>query len=66
MSNLSPQNIVKSLIAAGYTQAQIEVSTGISQSSISRILTGTHTDPRHSTVCALEGFYQKYMNSKKA
>lgn len=66
MSDLLPQEIVKNLIAAGYTQAQLERLTGVSQSSISRILTGTHTDPRHSTVRSLESFYREHLSSGKA
>ncbi|MHA3258798.1 helix-turn-helix domain-containing protein [Yersinia pseudotuberculosis] len=59
MSELTPQEMVKSLIHAGYTQSQIAKEVGVKQSSVSRLLTGVHTDPRFSTVRALEVFLLK-------
>ena len=46
---LAPQIVVESLIALGFTQQDIEDSTGVSQATISRILNGFHRDPRFST-----------------
>jgi len=50
---LAPQSVVESLIALGFTQQDIEGSTGISQATISRILNGFHKDPRFSTTSKL-------------
>ncbi|AIN15339.1 helix-turn-helix transcriptional regulator [Yersinia pseudotuberculosis] len=66
MSQFTPQEIVKKLIEAGYTQVHIEEHTGVNQSSISRLLTGKHTDPRLSTVRALEKFYLSVVLQEKA
>ena len=46
----TPQEIVQSMIDAGYTQTEIEAKTGVKQATISRILNGKHLDPRSSTV----------------
>ncbi|MGL6191241.1 MAG: helix-turn-helix transcriptional regulator [Serratia nevei] len=58
--------MVRALIARGYTQIQIAEATGVTQSSISRLLTGTHADPRISTVRALEKFVSSLASTEKA
>ncbi|MBK5145862.1 transcriptional regulator [Budviciaceae bacterium BWR-B9] len=53
----TPREIVQFLINAGLTQVDIQNKTGISQASISRILTGRSTDLRVSVVTALETLF---------
>ncbi|ELX0420566.1 transcriptional regulator [Salmonella enterica] len=65
MIELTPKDMVQSLIDAGYTQSQIAEATGVAQSSICRLLTGVHTDPRISTVRALENMLRTVGKSKK-
>ncbi|AMH01855.1 helix-turn-helix domain-containing protein [Serratia liquefaciens] len=59
MQSLSPKEIVQSLIASGMTQIDIRRETGISQASISRILTGKLADPRVSVAKALRDLHEK-------
>lgn len=59
MQSLSPKEIVQSLIASGMTQIDIRRETGISQASISRILTGKLVDPRVSVANALRDLHEK-------
>ena len=66
MSGLTPQEMVKSLIDSGYTQNQIAEIAGVKQSSISRLLTGVHSDPRLSTVRAIEKLFQEVTARQKA
>ncbi|WP_347252925.1 helix-turn-helix transcriptional regulator [Leminorella grimontii] len=67
MHELTPKDIVQSLIDAGFTQNQIADAAGVAQSSICRLLTGVHTDPRLSTVRALEKLYsERIVDAKKA
>ncbi|EKY2755705.1 transcriptional regulator [Escherichia coli] len=66
MSGLTPQEMVKSLIDSGYTQNQIAEIAGVKQSSISRLLTGGHSDPRFSTVRAIEKLFQEVTARQKA
>ncbi|HBC7512216.1 TPA: transcriptional regulator [Escherichia coli] len=65
MSGLTPQEMVKSLIDSGYTQNQIAEIAGVKQSSISRPLTGVHSDPRFSTVRAIEKLFQEVTARQK-
>lgn len=46
----TPLQLVKTLIDSGWTQPTIAESVGTSQSTICRILSGTHKDPRYSVV----------------
>ncbi|EJG4124410.1 helix-turn-helix domain-containing protein [Escherichia coli] len=64
MSGLTPQEMVKSLIDS-YTQNQIAEIAGVKQSSISRLLTGVHSDPRFSTVRAIEKLFQEVTARQK-
>lgn len=66
MSGLTPQEMVKSLIDSGYTQNQIAEIAGVKQSSISRLLTGVHSDPPFSTVRAIEKLFQEVTARQKA
>ncbi len=59
MQPLTPKDIVQSLIASGLTQLDIRRATGISQASISRILTGRLADPRVSVAQALRDLHDK-------
>jgi predicted transcriptional regulator len=45
----TPKQSVEYLIGQGLTQNEIKAATGISQPTISRILSGDHLDPRYST-----------------
>ncbi|HAH3082705.1 TPA: transcriptional regulator [Escherichia coli] len=65
MSGLTPQEMVKSLIDSGYTQNQIAEIAGVKQSSISRLLTGVHSDPRFSTVRVIEKLFQEVTARQK-
>ncbi|OTA14620.1 transcriptional regulator [Xenorhabdus vietnamensis] len=64
MHEFSPQELVKKLIESGFTQAQLAERTGVSQSSLSRILNGT-CDPRLSNVRAVERFYMEFADKKE-
>lgn len=66
MNELTPKAMVQALVDAGLTQCEIAESTGVAQSSICRLLTGVHTDPRLSTVRALEKLYATTIGNQKA
>lgn len=66
MAHKTPQEIVKALIDAGFTQMQIQEHTGVRQSILSRLLSGKHKDPRMSTIRALEDFHAKQVDNEKA
>ncbi|MCO7511388.1 transcriptional regulator [Serratia sp. JSRIV002] len=59
MQPLTPKEIVQSLVELGLTQLDIRRETGISQASISRILTGKLADPRVSVAQALRDLHNK-------
>jgi len=52
----TPQELVKKLIAAGYSQSAIADKAGVRQPTISRILSGGHTDPKSSVLIKLKEF----------
>lgn len=56
MSLETPQELVKALIEAGFSQAAIAERAGVKQPTISRILSGEHTDPKSSVLINLKGF----------
>lgn len=56
MTNHTPKRLIQALIDAGDNQSDIERETGISQATISRILSGDHGDPRSSTVTKLSDY----------
>ncbi|PHM39290.1 transcriptional regulator [Xenorhabdus mauleonii] len=66
MSKLSLQEMLQKLVESGYTQAQLSELTGVSQSSLSRILTGVSIDPRMSTASAISNLYVTHITNFKA
>lgn len=60
----TPQKHVEQIIKAGYSQTYIAEQTGISQPTISRILSGEHTDPKSSTASALKRLAEKVAPQK--
>ncbi|WP_126530470.1 helix-turn-helix transcriptional regulator [Serratia rubidaea] len=66
MQTLTPREVVQSLIASGMTQLDIRRETGISQASISRILTGKLADPRVSVATALRALHEKVQKQSLA
>ncbi|MDC9589697.1 helix-turn-helix transcriptional regulator [Xenorhabdus sp. XENO-10] len=64
MYEFHPQELIKKIIGAGFTQSQVAEQIGISQPSLSRILTGVSPDPRLSTVRAIEKFYNEKVKDK--
>ncbi|MDR5612431.1 MAG: helix-turn-helix transcriptional regulator [Arsenophonus sp.] len=63
---MAPKNMIEYLINSGLTQIQIQQKTGISQLSISRLLSGKNSDPRISVLKAIESLYLEAKNSKNA
>ncbi|SFN75785.1 Helix-turn-helix [Izhakiella capsodis] len=59
MQSLTPKETVQALIASGLTQVEIQARTGISQASISRIVSGKNADPRLSVVRTLEDLFSE-------
>lgn len=57
---------INALIASGWTQSAISKETGVSQGTISRIATGTHSDPRASNAYAIDRLYERVMSEKDA
>lgn len=56
MTLRTPQELVKELIDAGYSQAAIAEHAGVKQPTISRILSGEHDDPKSSVLIKLTKF----------
>lgn len=52
----TPQELVKKLVDAGKSQAVIAGRAGVTQATISRILSGEHTDPKSSVLIRLKQF----------
>ncbi len=52
----TPQELVKFLVAEGYSQAVIAERAGVKQPTISRILSGDHDDPKSSVLIRLNQF----------
>lgn len=57
----TPQELVKNLVAAGYSQAVIAQRSGVKQPTISRILSGEHDDPKSSVLINLHKFAQEVL-----
>lgn len=57
MLDITPQQMVNALVSAGLSQNDIAELTGIAQSTVCRLFTGVHTDPRISTARAIEKLY---------
>ncbi|WP_273551465.1 helix-turn-helix transcriptional regulator [Xenorhabdus sp. IM139775] len=64
MHEFHPQELIKKIIDAGFTQAQLASHTGVSQPSLSRILTGVSPNPRLSTARSIERFYTEFVAKK--
>lgn len=47
---LSPQMMIKKMVDAGFSQIEISKQSGVTQPTISRILSGAHKDPKNSVV----------------
>ncbi|CAJ0805131.1 hypothetical protein LMG18090_04739 [Ralstonia mannitolilytica] len=45
----TPRQRLQAAIESGMTQSEIAAETGVPQATISRILSGEHSDPRYST-----------------
>lgn len=58
----TPKELIEKLIAAGYSQTYISDKTGISQPTISRILSGGHNDPKSSTLTKLKQLAESHLN----
>lgn len=50
----APDELVRNLIRAGWSQENIANAIGASQPTVSRILSGRHKDPRYSVVKKLQ------------
>lgn len=58
----TPQELVKSLVCAGYSQQVIAERAGVKQPTISRILSGDHTDPKSSVLIKLKEFADEVLH----
>lgn len=56
MSLETPQELVKKLINAGFSQQILADAAGVKQPTISRILSGEHADPKSSVFIRLKRF----------
>ena len=63
---LEPKEIITRLLEAGDTQKDIEVGSGVSQATISRILSGAHSSPRWDTVSRLTAYSSKRLKKSAA
>lgn len=50
------KELLQRAVKAGHTQLEIQKKTGVSQATISRILSGDCADPRSSTLAKLKSF----------
>lgn len=62
----TPQQLVRELIDAGYSQAVIAERAGVKQPTISRILSGEHDDPKSSVLIKLTEFVEEVRSSPAA
>jgi predicted transcriptional regulator len=62
----TPQELVKELIAEGYSQAIVAERAGVKQPTISRILSGEHDDPKSSVLIKLTEFVNEVRAAKAA
>ena len=65
MSKRTPKQTIEALIEAGETQVSIQNATGISQATISRILSGIAEEPRYSTVEKLNRHADQVLQRRK-
>lgn len=59
----TPKSLLEQIITAGYSQTYISDKTGISQPTISRILSGAHADPYSSTMTKLQEFAKAHLKA---
>lgn len=59
MGMQTAKQIIEALLEAGETQSSIESGSGVSQATISRILSGTAADPRSSTTAKLAAYAER-------
>lgn len=45
-----PDELIRNLIRAGWSQEEVAASLEVTQPTVSRILSGKHKDPRYSVV----------------
>ena len=64
MAMQTAKQIIEALLEAGETQSSIETGSGVSQATISRILTGTAADPRSSTTAKLAAYAERVIRSR--
>ncbi len=61
MLNCSPQDLIKKIVDAGFSQTFVSKETGISQPTISRIFSGVHKDPKSSVIERLKLFAHSHI-----
>ena len=52
--SVTPREIAQKIVSYGLTQSEAAERAGFSQATFSRVLDGTHEDPRSSTTKKLE------------
>lgn len=62
MLPVTPKELVQKIVDEGFSQTDISLGTGISQPTISRILSGAHKDPKNSVVEKLRSFASKNLS----
>jgi predicted transcriptional regulator len=62
----TPQELVKTLVEAGFSQAEIAAEAGVKQPTISRILSGGHTDPKSSVLIRLKHFADRVAAERRS
>mgnify|MGYP003427041270 FL=1 len=63
---MQPREIVQALVGAGLTQSRIEERTGVSQSTISKLLTGRVDDVRSRLYLRLVDLHAEVCGSESA
>jgi transcriptional regulator with XRE-family HTH domain len=59
---MSVQEMIRVLLAIGFTEEAIAVGVKVHKSTISRIFTGKTTSPRYRLVNEIEVIFMKYAN----
>lgn len=65
MTLRTPQELVRILVEANYSQAVIAEHAGVSQATISRILSGEHDDPKSSVLINLNKFADDVLGAEQ-
>lgn len=63
---MDTREMIRSLIALGFTEQGIALTIDVHQSTISRILSGNIKDPKGSLVKAVKKIFDKYASTKVA